>query len=104
MNAAALERLSQGGCVVLCSNVINVVWEAEIRAEVISLAAQGERAYFTVYEGDGSGQGRRSKTGWQENRRTRDYLNEITAAFGVVRILEGFVIYADRPLNKRSKP
>lgn len=35
----------------------------------------------TVYEGDGSGQGRQTGAdSWQENRRTADYVGEIAAA------------------------
>jgi len=57
---------------VLCANVLNVIAEPEARAELIETAAMADgKAYFTVYEGDRSGVGRRTTKGWQNNGRLR---------------------------------
>lgn len=51
------------------------------RGDVVRLAATKAAALLiTVYEGDGSGTGRQTAAdSWQENRRTADYMDEISA-------------------------
>lgn len=67
------------------ANVLNVILEPDARANVILKAAKcirdGGTAYFTVYEGDGSGEGRQTSSGWQNNRKTADYVSEIGRYF-----------------------
>jgi hypothetical protein len=43
-------------------------------------------AYFMVYEGDGSGTGRETSSGWQNNRKTADYVGEIAQYFNASRL------------------
>ncbi|MBR1566046.1 MAG: hypothetical protein IJ649_04700, partial [Oscillospiraceae bacterium] len=68
-----------------CSNCLNVIREAAARANVILECAKAikpdGKAYFTVYEGDGSGEGKVTKSGWQENRKTASYAEEIGRYF-----------------------
>lgn len=80
-----------GYCSVTCNNVLNVIKEPEVRRETIELAykavQEGRPAYFTVYEGNRSGEGkisRKSDTGssWQNNMKTADYMPELQAVFG----------------------
>jgi len=65
--------------------VLNVIAEPEARAELIETAAMADgKAYFTVYEGDRSGVGRRTTKGWQNNRKLADYMPELQAHFEYV--------------------
>ncbi len=76
------------------SNVLNVIPGVDeaarvaARADVIRVAAnalgRNGTAYFTVFEGDGSGRGRRTSKGWQANRKTADYVPEVKRLFGDV--------------------
>ena len=89
---------------VTCNNVLNVIGEAEARDNVILQAAKalkpGGVAYFTVYEGDGSGKGRQSKSdSWQEHRKTKTYVGEVERHFGNVSLRNG-VIEARDPITE----
>jgi hypothetical protein len=83
-------------------NVLNVIKEAESRANVIRRAAKAIRddgvAYFQTYEGDGSGKPAASRDGWQENRKTESYVAEIRKHFGEV-VRRGQIIEARRPIR-----
>lgn len=82
------------------ANVLNVVAEAPARANIILEAAKSIKpdgtAYFTVYEGDGSGIGRETSAGWQNNRKTADYMDEIRQYFDAVE-RRGKLIIAQEP-------
>lgn len=69
-----------------CSNVLNVIKEPEARLSVIKniykLTKSGGVAYFTVYEGTGKGDEGPTKAGYQLNRKTVDYIEEIASVFG----------------------
>ena len=86
-NKEALEiiRSNKGADNIVNSNVLNVIAEPESRLAVIkniyNLLKTGGNAYFTVYEGDKSGEGRETKAGYQLNRATNDYLEEIQKVF-----------------------
>lgn len=83
-------RKNNGADTVTCSNVLNVIKEENIRFDVISniykLLKTGGTAYFTVYEGDRSNNARPTKAGYQLNRKTADYLNEIESVFSSVEV------------------
>lgn len=78
-------RDNGGADSVTCSNVLNVIAEPEARQTVIkniyNLAKSGAPVYFTVYEGTGSGEGGETKSGYQLNKKTADYLKEIQTIF-----------------------
>lgn len=78
--------LSQGYELLICSNVLNVIAETEIRNAVISECAKlAPIALFTVYEGNGTGNGKVSKNDcWQENRKTETYIAELKTAYKTV--------------------
>ena len=68
------------------SNVLNVIESEQTRKSVLVdcayLLKEGGTLYVTVYEGDKSGIGRKTKTDcWQENRRTKDYVEECLKVF-----------------------
>jgi hypothetical protein len=78
-------RRHGGADSITCSNVLNVIAEEEVRLSVISninkLLKMGGVAYFTVYEGDGSAQGKETSSGYQLNRKTTWYVDEIAQVF-----------------------
>ena len=80
-------RQNGGADTATCSNVLNVIKERDIRVnEVIknirSMLKLGGTAYFTVYEGTGAGDSRETKAGYQLNKKTADYVEEIAEIFG----------------------
>ncbi len=101
-NSATLNYLMSGNKAdtATCANVLNVIAEPRARANVILETAKaiGEdgTAYFMVYEGDGSGQGKETSSGWQNNRKTADYVQEISQYFDDV-TRQGKLITARRP-------
>lgn len=86
-NEETLRFLMDGGRAdtATCANVLNVIAEPKARANVILEAAKSIKpdgtAYFMVYEGDGSGEGKETSAGWQNNRKTADYVGEIGQYF-----------------------
>lgn len=88
-NNAVLKEIrdNNGADTVTCSNVLNVIKERDVRVnEVIyniyNLLAPNGTAYFTVYEGSGSGADSATKSGYQLNRKTSGYIEEIAEIFG----------------------
>ena len=67
------------------SNVLNVIKEPEAREAVLrnikKITKRGAPIYITVYEGRGDGAEGPTKSGYQLNRRTADYLDEIREVF-----------------------
>lgn len=107
-NTATLRYLQNGGRAdtATCANVLNVIREPDARANVILEVAKcirdGGTAYFTVYEGDGSGEGRQTSSGWQNNRKTADYVSEIGRYFDDVQ-RKGKLIIATNPKQNLPK-
>lgn len=68
-----------------CSNVLNVIKEPEVRRNVLEnirrLVKPEGVVYITVYEGSGKGNEGPTKSGYQLNRKTADYLAEIQEVF-----------------------
>lgn len=67
---AQLQSKTLRGDTATCSNVLNVIKESDIRANVVHQVAKAIKpdgvAYFTIYEGNKSGRGAVSKKGcWQ---------------------------------------
>lgn len=69
----------------LNSNVLNVIKEPEARLAVLRnlkrMVKPGGEIYITVYEGTGKGNEGPTKAGYQLNRKTADYLDEIREVF-----------------------
>jgi len=80
--------------VALCSNVLNVIMEPECRRELLNtLRNLADKVYITVYEGNGSGIGKPTKSGcYQCNRKKGDYFPEIAEVFGAdnVKLTHGY--------------
>lgn len=68
-----------------CSNVLNVIKEPEVRLNVLNnikkLLKPDGTCYITVYEGTGKGDEGETKSGYQLNRKTADYVEEIKQVF-----------------------
>lgn len=78
-------RENGGADATLNSNVLNVIKEPEARLGVLNnikkLTKPGGDIYITVYEGTGKGNEGPTKAGYQLNRKTADYLEEVQAVF-----------------------
>lgn len=80
-----LIREHGGADTATCSNVLNVIKEPEVRQNVLNniskLVKPGGIVYITVYEGKGTNEGAPTKSGYQLNRKTSDYMEEIQEVF-----------------------
>lgn len=71
------------------SNVLNVIKEPEAREAVLrnikKITRRGAPIYITVYEGRGDGAEGPTKSGYQLNRKTGDYMDEVGRIFSNVK-------------------
>ena len=71
------------------SNVLNVIKEPEAREAVLKnikkITKRGAPIYITVYEGRGDGAEGPTKSGYQLNRKTSDYMDEVGSVFSNVK-------------------
>lgn len=78
-------RQNGGADFAICSNVLNVIKEANVRKEVLEnikrLLKSSGRLYLTVYEGRGDSAEGETKSGYQLNRPTAGYLDEVREVF-----------------------
>lgn len=79
----------------VCSNVLNVIAEKEKVKEVIrDVCKNSIVAYFTVYEGDGTGVGRATgKDSYQRNEKLNKYV-DLMADMGYAVVVKNKVIKA----------
>jgi hypothetical protein len=81
---------------VTISNVLNVIKEPEARELVLLNAIDalkpGGTVYITIYEGDGSGVGKETSKGYQLNKKTVEYKDEIKKLFNDVVVKNGVII------------
>jgi hypothetical protein len=84
----ALLKKQGGADTATINNVLNVIAEPEVRSQILSnvkrYLKQGGVAYFIVYEGDRSGQGKATPRGYQNNLPTPAYMSEIETVFSEV--------------------
>lgn len=100
---AQLQSNALRGDTATCSNVLNVIKESDMRANVVHQVAKAIKpegvAYFTIYEGNKAGRGAVSKDDcWQNNRRVGTYVDEVRQHFGDVQ-MKGNLIIARKPLH-----
>ncbi len=103
---AQLQSKELQGDTATCSNVLNVIKEADVRDNVVHQVAKSIKpdgvAYFTIYEGNGKGRGAISKNDcWQNNRKTETYVDEVRQHFGDVQ-MRGKLIIARNPLHAET--
>lgn len=95
-------RANGGADWAVTSNVLNVIKEPSARKAVLEniskITKSGAPIYITVYEGRGDGKEGVTKSGYQLNRKTADYIEEIQEVFPDAK-RKGKLIVAT---NKRS--
>lgn len=95
-------RANGGADWAVTSNVLNVIKEPSARKAVLEniskITKPGAPIYITVYEGRGDGKAGQTKSGYQMNRKTKDYIEEIQEVFPDAK-RKGKLIVAT---NKRS--
>lgn len=78
-------RENGGADFAINSNVLNVIKEEDARVAVLrnikKITKSGAPIYITVYEGSGTGEGKATSKGYQLNRKTADYLEDIQQVF-----------------------
>ena len=81
-------RENGGADTITLSNVLNVIAEPDSRLAVLrnckKLLKSGGTLYITVYEGTGKGDSKETKAGYQLNKKTADYIEEISSVFSDV--------------------
>lgn len=109
VNMATLNFLLSGNKAdtATCANVLNVIAEERARANVILEVAKAIKsdgtAYFMVYEGNGTGVGAETSSGYQNNRKTIDYVKEIQPYFDDEVQRKGKLIIATSPKENLPK-
>lgn len=99
-NSDVLKQVKENGGAdtVTCSNVLNVIAEPEIRQEVLrdckKYLKSGGTCYITVYEGNGSGEGKANdkRQSYQTNMRLDDYIPEVKKVFSNVTKSKGMLV------------
>lgn len=95
-------RANGGADWAVTSNVLNVIKEPSARKAVLEniskITKPGAPIYITVYEGRGDSKAGQTKSGYQLNRKTKDYMEEIQEVFPDAK-RKGKLIVAT---NKRS--
>ena len=83
-NRPDAEMLTRKYDIALCSNVLNVIMEREQRIDLLNkLKDLAKKTFITIYEGNGSGNGKVTKDDcYQLNRKRGDYIPELVEVFG----------------------
>jgi len=91
---------------VTANNVLNVIAEQNVRLNVVLQAAKAlspnGTAYFLVHEGNRTGEGKETTKGWQNNKKTEDYISEVKEHFNEVQ-RKGNLIIARGAINTARK-
>ena len=97
-NKKSLEEVKGKADLVTVNNVLNVIAEPEQRAKVVQrayrLLKQGGKLYIKIYEGSKSGEGMETQGGksWQNNRVTKEYMEEVLKIFPNAKTKGEFII------------
>ena len=84
-NERVLDWANEHADVVVLSNVLNVIEIESSRRYILKMVSlYAPMVYISVYEGDRSGKGGKTRDGWQENRKLASYLEEIYNSFDTV--------------------
>ena len=76
-------------------NVLNVIEDVPNQIKVLEQANNalkpGGEAFISVYEGSGSGVGKKTSKGYQQNKKTKEYLNLVKEVFPIAEIKNGII-------------
>jgi hypothetical protein len=87
-NKEVLSRVQEigGADSATVANTLNVIEEPEARRHLIQqsygFTKKGGKVFFQIYEGDRTGAGGETTKGWQNNKKTLEYIPEIEKVFG----------------------
>lgn len=78
---------------VICSNLLNVIFEDEIIDEILQAISQydAKTIIFAIYEGNSSGVGGETTKGYQRNQKTKEYIPMIEKYFEVIKKRNGMI-------------
>ena len=100
-------RENGGADAAVNSNVLNVIKEPKARNAVLQnikkITKKGAPIYITVYEGTGKGNEGPTKSGYQLNRKTSDYIDEISQVFSNVNRKGKLITAINESLNEDEK-
>lgn len=98
-NQNSINNIANGKSdVVTVNNVLNVINEKSNRKTVLMQAydalRSGGKAYVLIYEGDGTGVGSATQgnSSWQNNLKTKFYLDEVKEVFGNAVLKSGLIV------------
>ena len=98
-NQNSMNHIANGQSdIVTVNNVLNVIKESDHRLLVLVQAYDalktGGKAYILIYEGDSTGIGSATQgnKSWQNNLKTKAYLDEVKYVFGNAIIKNGLII------------
>lgn len=97
-NKAALKATFGKAYIAMVNNVLNVIKESSARKAVLTRAKRALKAggtlYVLIYEGNGSGEGGSTQKdqSYQNNMKTREYLDEVKSVFPNATIKNGMIV------------
>lgn len=96
---------SNGADTVTANNLLNVIPDrTNLDYAILQIANACKpdgAAYFLIHEGDKSGVPRQTPRGWQENKRASEYVEAVSAHFGVVS-RKGNLLIAKAPVKSHD--
>ena len=100
-NYNTAKAVADGGAdVAVSNNTLNVIAEKEnihrVIAQTHNALRDGSKAYFTVFEGDRSSEGKVTTAGYQRNEPTESYMNAVRKVFGDNVVRNGKIITATK--------
>ena len=91
-------------------NVLNVIEDVPNQIKVLEQANNalkpGGEAFISVYEGSGTGVGKKTSKGYQQNKKTKEYLNLVKEVFpraeiknGIIRARKNFSTFTNKDIS-----
>jgi hypothetical protein len=78
------------------TNVLNVIDSEKAQIEALTNLSEGVKAngkvYISVYEGSRIGVGKKTSSGYQQNKKTKDYLTTVRKVFPDAKIENGMIV------------
>ena len=81
---------------ILGRNTLNVIDSEKAQIEALTNLSEGVKAngkvYISVYEGSRVGVGKKTSSGYQQNKKTKDYLTTVRKVFPDAKIENGMIV------------